>query len=104
MDKIEGNINEVLGSIQQRRERLRQDSMERKKIIDDVMNRKKDLCQFDRNKMASSKESWEKWNRSGDNWNAKVEYKSYLNVGQGYRGNSSPKEPVYPEYQPQVRR
>ena len=46
MDKIEGNINEVLGSIQQRRERLRHDSMERKKIIEDVMNRKKDLCQF----------------------------------------------------------
>jgi len=114
MDKIEGNINEVLGSIQQRRERLRHDSMERKKIIEDVMNRKKDSCQLDRSKMMPPKESCDKWNASGDKWNnsgdtwnnapAKSQYKSYLNAGQGYRGNSSPKEPVYPEYQPQARR
>lgn len=41
---IEGNINEALGNIQQRREKLRQDSLQRKKLIEDVMNRKREFC------------------------------------------------------------
>ena len=101
MDKIEGNISEVLGAIQQRREKLRNDSMERKKIIEDVMNRKKDLCRFDRTMPASPKESYEqsRWSRE-ESWSSsiKAENKSYTNLGLG-RGNTSPKEPVYPEYQ-----
>ena len=44
MERMEGNIGDVLGAIQQRREKLRQDSMERKKIIEGVLQRKKELC------------------------------------------------------------
>jgi hypothetical protein len=41
---MEGNINNILDNISQRREKLRQDSLERKKLIDGVMQRKKVSC------------------------------------------------------------
>lgn len=41
LERMEGNINSVLSGIQQRREKLRQDSLERKKIIESVINKKK---------------------------------------------------------------
>lgn len=47
--------------------------MERKKIIEDVMSRKKDLCRMDRTMPTSPKESYERsrWSRE-ESWSSAV--------------------------------
>ena len=48
-DGIEQSVNSTLSSIQQRREKLRQDSLERKKLIENVLSSKRQACGVDWN-------------------------------------------------------
>jgi hypothetical protein len=76
-DQIENNISSVLDNIQQRRDKLRQDSLERKKLIEGVMNRKKQLLGSSDWNESFSKD-WER-DQSKNISNVKKVAKSYLN-------------------------
>jgi hypothetical protein len=110
-ENIEGNINEVLGAIQERRQKLRNDSLERKKLIEEVLSRKKELCQFSSSKVSSptateSAWAWKEPERlekpeSEITGRFKTQGKSYLNQSQSQHQYqpASPKEFSYPQYQ-----
>lgn len=69
-EQIEDNISEVLVTIQGRRDKLRRDSLERKKLIDEVMSRKKELCGFGEGRSGGS--GVQGMQREG-NWRAEEE-------------------------------